>query len=170
MKNHETTDQVTDAGSQLTSFDPKRLRHWHGPQPTSIDPKTLSHWHGAQPTSIDPKNVTSLTRAQLTSIDPKTLHHWHGPNRPFRCLDFGNQLAVLAETLSYTIPPGSWHSCSVRALIRKVSDMGRRRLQFSRKILGFWDVNVTSVALMSKIVSVWTRIGLIWEIDKICAS
>ena len=55
MKNHETTlknhgnqpktmkmagfswfqiGYVTDAGSQLTSFDPKALRHQHGAQPT----------------------------------------------------------------------------------------------------------------------------------------
>ena len=60
---------VTDAGSQLTSFDPKTLRHWHGPQPTSIDPKTLRHWHGAQLTSIDPKNVTLLTWGPTDLLD-----------------------------------------------------------------------------------------------------
>ena len=103
IKKHRVTKTGPhDAGSQPTSFDPKK-RHVTNtrPQPTSFDP-TKSHITntgpqdlGSQSTSFDPKNVTS--------------RKW-GPNRPFRCLDTWKPYFGLVLDLWQRAPTNWWMS------------------------------------------------------------
>ena len=71
-------------GSQLTSFDPKKLRYWRRVPNDLIWTKNVTlltqvpNW----PPLIQKRYVTDAG-SQLTSIDPKTLRYWHGAQPTF---------------------------------------------------------------------------------------